>query len=177
MAARCRSCVCGLRSLAWWYCRFESPLKHESLSPVNVVCCHVKDSASGWSLAQRIPTDCDMSQCDRETSITRTPWPTGGCCAMEKRNYLQAPLGLFFKLVHPCLASEHAPVDLSCLNETDIAISTFPTKAKVQDNYGLRKAYITSGTRRSSLRAIWLGTDAENSYLFSGWLKKLKMTA
>ena len=26
-----------------------------------------------------------MSECDREASITRGPWPTGGCCAMEKK--------------------------------------------------------------------------------------------
>ena len=24
-----------------------------------------------------------MSECDREASIMRRPWPTGGCCAMK----------------------------------------------------------------------------------------------
>jgi len=32
---------------------------------------------SGSSLVQR---------CDREVSIMTTPWPTRGCCAMEKKN-------------------------------------------------------------------------------------------
>ena len=43
---------------------------------VSVVCCQV--SASGWSLAQRSPTDCAVSQCDREAYIMRRPWPPGG---------------------------------------------------------------------------------------------------
>jgi hypothetical protein len=29
-----------------------------------------------------------VSECDREASIMRRPWPTRGCCAMEKRNIL-----------------------------------------------------------------------------------------
>jgi hypothetical protein len=26
------------------------------------------------------------NECDREASITSTPWPTRGCCAIEKEN-------------------------------------------------------------------------------------------
>jgi hypothetical protein len=26
-----------------------------------------------------------VSECDREASVIRRPWPTGGCCAIEKR--------------------------------------------------------------------------------------------
>jgi hypothetical protein len=37
---------------------------------------------SGLSLNQRSPTECGVSECDRETSIMRTPWPTMGCCAV-----------------------------------------------------------------------------------------------
>ena len=25
---------------------------------------------------------CGVSECDREASILRRPWPTGGCCAV-----------------------------------------------------------------------------------------------
>jgi len=39
----------------------------------------------GWSLVQRGPTDCGMSECDREASIMRRPWPTGGCWTMDKK--------------------------------------------------------------------------------------------
>jgi hypothetical protein len=38
------------------------------LSVVSVVCCQVEVSATGWSLAQRSPTDCGVSECDREAS-------------------------------------------------------------------------------------------------------------
>jgi len=33
------------------------------LSLANVVCCQVDVSATGWSLVQRSPTDCDASLC------------------------------------------------------------------------------------------------------------------
>jgi hypothetical protein len=38
---------------------------------VSVVCCQVEVSATSWSLVQRSPTDCGVSECDRETSTKR----------------------------------------------------------------------------------------------------------
>jgi hypothetical protein len=52
---------------------------------VNVVCCQEEVSATGWSLVQRSPTECGVSECDREASIIRRPWPTRGCCAIGKK--------------------------------------------------------------------------------------------
>jgi hypothetical protein len=46
------------------------------------VCCQIEVSATGWSLVQRSPTDCGVSECDREASIMKRLWPTRGCCAM-----------------------------------------------------------------------------------------------
>jgi hypothetical protein len=48
------------------------------------VCCEcsVWCSAPGESLVQRNPTDCGVSESDREALIVRRPWPTTGCCAM-----------------------------------------------------------------------------------------------
>jgi len=44
-------------------------------------CCVLSGfSASGWSPVQRSPTEWD-----RESSIVRRPWPTGGCCVMIKK--------------------------------------------------------------------------------------------
>jgi len=51
---------------------------HGCLSLGRVVCCQVEVFATGWSLAQRSPTECGVSGCDREASIMRRPWPTGG---------------------------------------------------------------------------------------------------
>jgi hypothetical protein len=48
---------------------------------VSVVCCQVEVSASGRSLVQRSPTECGVSECNREASTMRRPWPTRGCCA------------------------------------------------------------------------------------------------
>jgi hypothetical protein len=53
---------------------------------VNVVCCQVEVSAMGRPLVQRGPTECGVSECDREASEVLRPWPTGGCRAMKKKN-------------------------------------------------------------------------------------------
>jgi hypothetical protein len=63
----------GLRPLACWDCGFESRRGHGCLSLVSVVCCLVEVSASGCSLVQRSPTECGVSECDREDSIMRRP--------------------------------------------------------------------------------------------------------
>jgi hypothetical protein len=39
-------------------------------------CCKVEVSAMGRSLVQRSPIECDVSECDLETSPMRRPWPT-----------------------------------------------------------------------------------------------------
>jgi hypothetical protein len=44
----------------------------------------VEVSASGLSLVRRSSTKRGVSECDREASIMRRPWPSRGCCAMEK---------------------------------------------------------------------------------------------
>jgi hypothetical protein len=62
---------------------------HGCPSVVNVVCCQVEVSATGWSLVQRSPTDCDVSECDREASTKRgVPGPYR---AVEpyKKKYIQ----------------------------------------------------------------------------------------
>ena len=37
---------------------------------------------SGWSLVNRNPIYCGVSECDREASTMSRPWPNGGYCAM-----------------------------------------------------------------------------------------------
>jgi hypothetical protein len=53
----------GLQPLACWDCGvgFESRRPNECLSLVNIVCCHVEVSATGRSLVQGSPNDCDAS--------------------------------------------------------------------------------------------------------------------
>jgi hypothetical protein len=50
-----------------------------------VVCCQVEVSASSSSLLQRSPTECGVSEYDRESSIMMRTWSTGGCCAMKRK--------------------------------------------------------------------------------------------
>ena len=50
--------------------------------------CQVEASASGRSLVQSRPTECGVSECDREDKIMERLWPTGGgggCCAMGRK--------------------------------------------------------------------------------------------
>ena len=77
------------RSKAWVWGR--SPVGVVGSNPaggkdVSVVCCQVEVSASGWSLVQRSPAQCDVSECDRE-ELMRKPRPTEGCWAMKNCMY------------------------------------------------------------------------------------------
>jgi len=60
-------------------CGFESRQGHGCLSLMRVVCYQVEVSELGCSLIQRSPTECRVSECDREASITKptravAPW-------------------------------------------------------------------------------------------------------
>jgi hypothetical protein len=52
---------------------------------VSVVCSEVAVSASGWSLVQRSPTKCGVSECDREALIMRRPRSTRGLSRNGKK--------------------------------------------------------------------------------------------
>jgi hypothetical protein len=49
---------------------------------VSCECCEL--SSRGLCVGQRSPTECDVSECDREASIMWRPCPTGGCCDIGK---------------------------------------------------------------------------------------------
>jgi hypothetical protein len=57
-------------------CGFESLRGHGYLSLLSVECGQVEISASELSLVQRSTTECGVSECDRESTIIRRPWPT-----------------------------------------------------------------------------------------------------
>jgi hypothetical protein len=60
VATRFTAWVCG--HSFFWDCGFESRLGHRY-----VLCCQVEVSASGWSLVQRTPADCGVSnKCEHE---------------------------------------------------------------------------------------------------------------
>ena len=81
-AARSKAYVCG-RSLARTV--GSNPTRGMDVCLLWVLCCQVEVSAAGWSLVQSSPTECVVSECDREASIMR-PWSTRVCCAMWKNN-------------------------------------------------------------------------------------------
>ena len=58
------------------------------MSLVSVVCCQVEIYTSGLSLAYRSPTECGVSECDREASITRRPWLTRGLLTHGRQQFM-----------------------------------------------------------------------------------------
>ena len=67
---------------------FESPWRHGRLSLVIVLFFQVEVSVSDRSFVQRSPTECSVSEFDREAWILTRPWPTRGCCDIEKNEKL-----------------------------------------------------------------------------------------
>jgi hypothetical protein len=61
-------------------------------SVVSVVCCQAEVCAKSWPLVQRSPTKCGVSECDRENSNMRSPWPSGGSRAMKRFVYVSATM-------------------------------------------------------------------------------------
>jgi len=81
-------------------CRFEFRWRQGSISPVSVVCWQVEVSASGLSFVRRSPTERGVTECDRETSTMRRPWPSIGCCAIEIKRYVSVCLFEFYDQTH-----------------------------------------------------------------------------
>ena len=69
---------------------FVSRLKHGCLSLVNVVRCQVEASALGWSLVQRSPTGCVVTEWDSEASIMRRDYGLLGTVAPWERGNFQS---------------------------------------------------------------------------------------
>ena len=74
-----------LRLLACWDCGCESRRRHGCPPVIIAMRCQVKVPASGWSLVQRSPIECGVSECDSEASMMRRSWPNRGCCAMGRK--------------------------------------------------------------------------------------------
>jgi len=62
---------------------------------VCVVFCQVEFCASGWLLVQKSPTECSVSECDRECWIMRGLWPARGYCVMGKKWQIRVLYGIF----------------------------------------------------------------------------------
>ena len=83
-AARSKTCVCG-RSLAGT----------EGSNPVggmDVLCDCCELSVRGRCIG-RSPTECGVSECERETSKMKKSWPNSGCCTMKKNPRVTLSLG------------------------------------------------------------------------------------
>jgi hypothetical protein len=63
------------------------------VSLVSVVCCQIEVSARGWSLVQRSPTECGVSECHCETSTMRKRRRTRAVEPLEKKLTIQTGLG------------------------------------------------------------------------------------
>ena len=64
------------------------PMRAWSPSVARVVYCQVAVSATGWSLVQRAPTECGVSECDLETSTRNRLWPNGAAKPLKNPNFI-----------------------------------------------------------------------------------------
>jgi len=74
-----------------YICGFEFRRGHGCISVMNIVCCQVEVSATSWSLIQRSPTECGVSECDLETSTNEEPRPSRGLWSHEERTHCSLP--------------------------------------------------------------------------------------
>jgi hypothetical protein len=79
VATRSKTLICGLQLAGF---SGSNPAGHGCLSLVSVVCREVLAFVSGLSLLRKSPTECGVSECDREALIMRRSWPTEGCFNM-----------------------------------------------------------------------------------------------
>jgi len=56
--------------------------RYVCLPVVSFASCQLEVSGSGWSLVQRSPTECGVSECDR-------PWPAGDFCAIKSVGFVR----------------------------------------------------------------------------------------
>jgi hypothetical protein len=73
------------------------------MSLVSVVCCQVQVSALSRSLVQGNPTECVVSECDREPSIMRGPAPLGAFAPWKRK--FTGPTLVSITINHPYLTS------------------------------------------------------------------------
>jgi len=127
----CRS-QCPLRTFVCWDCGFESRRGNGHLYLVSVERCQVEVTASGWSLVQRIPAECGVSECDREALTTRRLWPIWDCCAMQKKMFLTNNISVSYLLcvrqltfLYSIVTSSHWPMSsgnsVTCVRTSVIA--------------------------------------------------------
>jgi len=71
--------ACGWSLLGLWV---RNPARHRCLPLVSVTFCQVEVSVTSWSLVQRSPNECGVTEFDREVSILKKTWSNGEYCAM-----------------------------------------------------------------------------------------------
>jgi hypothetical protein len=96
VAMRSNAWVCGLSRLLGLRVRIHR--RNGWISLLSVVCCQVV-SVTGRSLVQRRPTECGVSDCDREAWTLRRPCPARGCRAMKKINVIRQVLPVVVRFV------------------------------------------------------------------------------
>ena len=69
MAARSKLWICG-RSLP-------------GIAAARFLGLRLRIPTGAWMSLVKSPTECGVSECDREASTMRRPWPPMGCCAMK----------------------------------------------------------------------------------------------
>jgi hypothetical protein len=108
----------GLQPLVCWDPGFDSPPGARISASCECYVCLGRGLCDGLSLVQRSPTECGVSECGSEASIMRTPWPTGGCCAMAGGGIYSAGDTVMFSVSYYCLRCHGLVLDHTILSMT-----------------------------------------------------------
>jgi hypothetical protein len=141
--------ILGARSKAWACGHSLAGIMGSNTAgglDICLLCCQVEVSASGWSLVQRSPTECGVSELYCKASIMRRPCPNRGCCAMKKNKIFEAgPKGK-----NECLASNfgHETRTLYNLN--------YKSKSNpCSREHGIRNDFDRNSLTNLDLSSIW----------------------
>jgi hypothetical protein len=140
-------------------------------------CCvyQVEVSTTGWSLIQRIPTECGVSECDREASIMRRHWHNGGLLPLGGKKRSFPPLSCYHAGANLWSQKSYGPKDHSRTHNTPHTrhyIMTFhltytiPVNLTVHVSTEIKATFMakhTCGIDSSNIR--WLESNLQNSIL------------
>jgi len=96
VVARSKAGVCGCLLLGL---RFRIPRQHGRLSVVSAMCCPIEVSVSGRSLFQRSPTECDISERDREPLQSEGPGRPRAVALRKKKKFQTVHITMFLVML------------------------------------------------------------------------------
>ena len=89
-----------------------------------------------------------MSECDREDPVIRGSWPTGGCCAINKKEISFFPCSIYLRFL------------------CSFSFKFYTLSFYVTLYYAVRITYVCKGKGKSVPLQVWSGPDGSRKLRF-----------